>query len=70
MFPLETDETSHTTISLTWKLQLKPSSEDESEHTTVFRTHDITLDHLKFELLFELGRENFALSGTTVGTSR
>ena len=36
----------------------------------MFRTHDITLDHLKFELLFELGRENFALSGTTVGTSR
>ena len=51
-------------------MKLKPASEDKSELTTVFRTHDITLEHLKFELLFELGRENFALSGTTVDTSR
>ena len=51
-------------------MKLKPASEDKSEHTTVFRTYDITLEHLKFEPLFELGRENFALSGTTVGTSR
>ena len=65
-----TNKTDHATISLSWKLKLKPSPGDESEHTTVFRTHDITSDHFKFELRFELGRENFALSGTTVDTSR